>query len=786
MTRPKSAPVLRWLLATALLAFMSPELHAATFAAYHGWCEQGAQKVATSGLQSTTTVQQSYPACTVTVYTHGTTNLATIYSDAGVTPISNPYTTSANGIITFYADVSVHYDVVESGGTAPNTFATPLTISDVVLGGGGGTGGGSPGGLTNDIQTNLGGGAFGGTGGLFQWTPSTHLVSLSGLGQFVSTGVAIDFSGSGYTKPFLTGTQSVISGLSCTSGAVALVTDTTPQPTLWPCLGGVYVAPSLPAAPGSTGQLLANVSGAIGVYTGLYHDPVAVVTHFPGGGSFDSTKAFSISGTCPSATPLGTSAVGQALIGWDVGCIPKISFNGGSTLPIGLQGLIDYTYMKNDANGCWSFAPSTDDIGVFRVGTGVLGVMPCNVTSNPSKLNVYATFSSGTNAEWASMGFSQAFNAYIVTADHGASAGNYHPLYLGAAGVTNPFWGIQTVGPLTCLTTNPNCDIGSITNTQQIRNIWQAGFLAESIIGNQYPINAAGVQVGLVAARSATSPTQVQTATVAQTTAGVGIVAFLSNGSVTGTRIISGGTGYTGPTCSVSAPTVNSGVTATCTATQLAGVINAVTITNTGSNNGYQSVQATTITITDANGTGANILPILTATAGFAGIAANASLFSPTFDGNTTARDRVVLSTSVAGELHDSGIACSVPVPQSVQSFGCTEQTSTAGAGAPVLMSVNKIDASAVMMLAVAPSGTTCPTGAATASTCKDTITITPAMPDTNYQVNCNVASITSGVPQIEAILTADKLAGSFKTLIVNEGTSAAQAGTYDCTVRHQ
>lgn len=84
--------------------------------------------VVTSGLNSTTKVQQSYPSCTVTVYATGTTNLSTIYSDNSSTPLANPFTSSSTGLWFFYA-ANARYDVKLSGGG----IASPFTVADILL-----------------------------------------------------------------------------------------------------------------------------------------------------------------------------------------------------------------------------------------------------------------------------------------------------------------------------------------------------------------------------------------------------------------------------------------------------------------------------------------------------------------------------------------------------------------------------------------------------------------------------------------------------------------------------
>jgi hypothetical protein len=70
------------------------------------------------------------PNATVTVYDAGTLNLATVYSDNGVTPLANPFTTDGDGFFFFYA-ANGEYDIRLSGGG----IASPYTWGDVHLNG---------------------------------------------------------------------------------------------------------------------------------------------------------------------------------------------------------------------------------------------------------------------------------------------------------------------------------------------------------------------------------------------------------------------------------------------------------------------------------------------------------------------------------------------------------------------------------------------------------------------------------------------------------------------------
>lgn len=96
------------------------------------YCAQNGIQAITSGLKSSNYLQGVIPYCTVSVFLTGTTTIAT------TTP-QTPFRANANGSITpIYASTGVGYDVVFSGGISPNTYATPVTLTDVMVGGGGG------------------------------------------------------------------------------------------------------------------------------------------------------------------------------------------------------------------------------------------------------------------------------------------------------------------------------------------------------------------------------------------------------------------------------------------------------------------------------------------------------------------------------------------------------------------------------------------------------------------------------------------------------------------------
>src|SRR4029077_17074758 len=92
-----------------------------------GYCEEPNRAVVTSGLNSTTRVQASHPACVVTVLIHGA-GLATIFSDNNNTPLANPFTSQSNGQWQFYANDG-RYDVTMSSAG----FSQTITYSDILL-----------------------------------------------------------------------------------------------------------------------------------------------------------------------------------------------------------------------------------------------------------------------------------------------------------------------------------------------------------------------------------------------------------------------------------------------------------------------------------------------------------------------------------------------------------------------------------------------------------------------------------------------------------------------------
>ena len=100
----------------------------------HSYLGGTAAKV--QGISSTNYLDGIIPSARICVYLTGTQTLATIYKDKNNTPLSNCFTSNALGSVDpggwlFFAAINQGYDVVMSGGIAPNTYPQPVTLVDV-------------------------------------------------------------------------------------------------------------------------------------------------------------------------------------------------------------------------------------------------------------------------------------------------------------------------------------------------------------------------------------------------------------------------------------------------------------------------------------------------------------------------------------------------------------------------------------------------------------------------------------------------------------------------------
>lgn len=163
-----------------------------------GYAEQGGQRVAVAGFQSSTYAQRSYPSCRVTVYLPGTTTLATIYSTTGGTLKGNPFTAGTDGFFFFYTDLAL-VDIKFSAGVSPNNFpTTPFTWSNV----GGGT--------STGTSANLSSFATAGDGTVGNpWTgwDTEFPIGTSGVGTISVSHVSGSTTVTGVGSAFLTSTH---------------------------------------------------------------------------------------------------------------------------------------------------------------------------------------------------------------------------------------------------------------------------------------------------------------------------------------------------------------------------------------------------------------------------------------------------------------------------------------------------------------------------------------------------------------------------------------------------
>ena len=101
-------------------------------------CVNNATQASLSGMQSTNYLVGDIPSCTVTIYLTRTSTLATYYLTPGGSPQTGPFTASPQGQFLVYVTRNQGYDVVLSGGVAPNVYQSPVTFTGLFSGGGGG------------------------------------------------------------------------------------------------------------------------------------------------------------------------------------------------------------------------------------------------------------------------------------------------------------------------------------------------------------------------------------------------------------------------------------------------------------------------------------------------------------------------------------------------------------------------------------------------------------------------------------------------------------------------
>ena len=116
----------------ACIALVFASLVSAQTGPVQGLSYLGGIQATTQGSKSTNYLNGIIPHATITVYLTGTLTLATGLTSDGSVPLANPFTSNAltgipPGGWIFYAACQ-GYDVVASGGIAPNTYPAPVTL----------------------------------------------------------------------------------------------------------------------------------------------------------------------------------------------------------------------------------------------------------------------------------------------------------------------------------------------------------------------------------------------------------------------------------------------------------------------------------------------------------------------------------------------------------------------------------------------------------------------------------------------------------------------------------
>src|ERR1019366_2318010 len=121
-------------LAVMITLFCSCAL-AQVYQPINGWCQLGGAGIAAptslGGVPVQQFVQESFTGCTITIYTHGTTSPATIYSTSSGTVQANPF--QADTLIGFYQAFAASglYDVQESGNVSPPVLLGTVGLFDI-------------------------------------------------------------------------------------------------------------------------------------------------------------------------------------------------------------------------------------------------------------------------------------------------------------------------------------------------------------------------------------------------------------------------------------------------------------------------------------------------------------------------------------------------------------------------------------------------------------------------------------------------------------------------------
>lgn len=136
---------MRGLLSLLLLLVITVTASAQSRVKVQGIAGRGGQSIYTNGNPSSTKAVKTYPYCTVAIYNAGTLTLATIYSDAGGTAKSNPFTADSEANWWAFV-VPGTYDIRFSGqNVGPTIVLSSVTVSSATGGSGTITGSGTTG-----------------------------------------------------------------------------------------------------------------------------------------------------------------------------------------------------------------------------------------------------------------------------------------------------------------------------------------------------------------------------------------------------------------------------------------------------------------------------------------------------------------------------------------------------------------------------------------------------------------------------------------------------------------
>ena len=257
----------------ACIALVFASLVSAQTGPVQGLSYLGGIQATTQGSKSTNYLNGIIPHATITVYLTGTLTLATGLTSDGSVPLANPFTSNAltgipPGGWIFYAACQ-GYDVVASGGIAPNTYPAPVTLfkNQTPSGCGGGGGGGPSVSATAPILVN------GGSGPVSSGNANVSCPTCS-----TSTGVAHAWPILSWTG--VTPDNQTLAGILAANEIVTPITPTCGAGFTWPGTNGG----SAPIATASTVFTIFDQTSSLAVCTLTFGIGQSVaVASVPGG-----------------------------------------------------------------------------------------------------------------------------------------------------------------------------------------------------------------------------------------------------------------------------------------------------------------------------------------------------------------------------------------------------------------------------------------------------------------------------------------------------------------------